>query len=75
MADSFSIPHDPEARALIVGVSITADYAISAWSNPLMWSASEAPLCKLTLQSRRTVETNVIAQTNMAGNAALLCWL
>lgn len=47
--NSCSIPHDPEARALIVGVSITADYAIAAWSYPLTWPAAEAPLCKQTL--------------------------
>ena len=41
----FRIPQDPEARSLIVGVAITGDYAITAWSNVLMWPADEAPYC------------------------------
>ena len=40
-----SIPQDPEARALTVGVAVAADYAIAAWSNFLMWPAKEAPYC------------------------------
>lgn len=40
-----SIPQDPEARALIVGATIAADYAIAAWSNFLMWPAKQAPHC------------------------------
>lgn len=46
MADTYqSIPQDPEARALIVGATIAADYAIAAWSNFLMWPAKQAPHC------------------------------
>ncbi|KAH7014411.1 major facilitator superfamily domain-containing protein [Microdochium trichocladiopsis] len=37
------IPQDPEVRALVVGVAIAADYAVQAWSNSLMWPATEAP--------------------------------
>lgn len=37
------IPQDPELRTLVVGVAITSDYAIQAWSNPLMWPAEHAP--------------------------------
>ncbi|KAH7176802.1 major facilitator superfamily domain-containing protein [Dactylonectria macrodidyma] len=37
------IPQDPEARSLIVGISVALYYAISAWSQVLVWPASEAP--------------------------------
>lgn len=37
------IPQDPEQRALVVGVSIAIYYAISAWSQVLIWPASQAP--------------------------------
>jgi hypothetical protein len=37
------VPQDPEMRSLVVGVAITADYAIQAWSNALMWPAKNAP--------------------------------
>ncbi|KAL2205262.1 major facilitator superfamily transporter [Sarocladium strictum] len=40
------LPHDTEARALIVGLSIAVDYSIQAWSNKLLWSAKEAPYYK-----------------------------
>ena len=37
------IPQDPEARSLIVGMSVAGYYAFSAWSNILIWPAKEAP--------------------------------
>ncbi|KAL1696798.1 major facilitator superfamily domain-containing protein [Schizophyllum commune] len=37
------IPQDPEQRALVVGVAIAIYYAISAWSQVLIWPAKEAP--------------------------------
>lgn len=40
------LPHDPEARTLIVGVAIAGYYAISAWSQVLVWPATQAPYCK-----------------------------
>lgn len=40
------LPQDPEARTLIVGVSIAGYYAISAWSQVLVWPATQAPYCK-----------------------------
>jgi hypothetical protein len=41
------LPQDPDVRSLVVGVAITADYAIQAWSNKLMWPASHAPYCAI----------------------------
>lgn len=40
------LPNDPERRNLIVGASIAGYYAISAWSQVLLWPAKQAPLCK-----------------------------
>ncbi|KAK7056520.1 hypothetical protein VNI00_003076 [Paramarasmius palmivorus] len=37
------IPQDPEQRALVVGVAIALYYAISSWSQVLIWPAKEAP--------------------------------
>ncbi|KAK4499541.1 hypothetical protein PRZ48_010057 [Zasmidium cellare] len=45
------IPQDPEARSLIVGVSVAFYYAISAWSQVLVWPASQAPYYKYGWQS------------------------
>ncbi|KAH6887731.1 putative allantoate permease [Thelonectria olida] len=45
------IPQDPEARALIVGVSVASYYAISSWSQVLTWPASQAPYYKYGWQS------------------------
>lgn len=40
------IPQDPEVRSLCVGVAVAGYYAISAWSQVLVWPASQAPTCK-----------------------------
>ncbi|KAK4210768.1 putative transporter [Rhypophila decipiens] len=37
------LPHDSEARTLIVGYSIAGLYAILSWSQVLIWPASQAP--------------------------------
>ncbi|KAJ7126191.1 retrograde regulation protein 2 [Mycena epipterygia] len=37
------IPHDPEQRALVVGAAITMYYVVSAWSQVLVWPATQAP--------------------------------
>lgn len=37
------IPQDPEQRTLVVGVAVAVYYAISAWSQVLVWPASQAP--------------------------------
>lgn len=37
------LPSDAEQRALVLGVCITAFYAINAWSNILIFPASQAP--------------------------------
>lgn len=39
------LPQDPEARTLILGYSIAGLYALIAWSQVLVWPASEAPYC------------------------------
>jgi hypothetical protein len=44
-----SIPQDPEARSLIVGVAVAGYYAISSWSQVLVWPATQAPYCKSLL--------------------------
>lgn len=36
-------PHDAEQRAFILGFTIAFYYAVSAWSNVLIWPAGEAP--------------------------------
>ena len=45
------IPQDPEARSLIVGVAVASYYAISAWSQVLVWPASQAPYYKYGWES------------------------
>ncbi|EEY23296.1 predicted protein [Verticillium alfalfae VaMs.102] len=37
-----SLPHEPEARSLIIGASVTAAYAVAAGVMILMWPASKA---------------------------------
>lgn len=46
LTESSRLPHDPEARTLIVGYSIAGLYAILSWSQVLIWPASQAPFCK-----------------------------
>lgn len=68
MADVYpSIPQDPEARALIVGSAIAADYAIAAWSNVLMWPAKQAPHCMKHPKAPTVTILIVTVQTNMDG--------
>lgn len=43
---SHSLPQDAEARTLIVGFSVAAYYGVSAWSQVLVWPASQAPYCE-----------------------------
>jgi hypothetical protein len=45
------IPQDPEARSLIVGVAVASYYAVSAWSQVLIWPASQAPYYKYGWES------------------------
>ncbi|CAK4031342.1 Major facilitator superfamily domain, general substrate transporter [Lecanosticta acicola] len=45
------IPQDPEVRSLTVGVAIACYYAISAWSQVLVWPASQAPYYEYAWQS------------------------
>ncbi|KAJ2975006.1 hypothetical protein NQ176_g5759 [Zarea fungicola] len=44
-------PTDPEGRTLIVGASIAVYYSISAWSQVLLWPASQAPHYQFGWQS------------------------
>ncbi|KAM0742377.1 hypothetical protein ACQRIT_002554 [Beauveria bassiana] len=44
-------PTDPEGRTLIVGASIAGYYSISAWSQVLLWPASQAPYYNYGWQS------------------------
>ncbi|KAI1337605.1 major facilitator superfamily transporter [Xylariaceae sp. FL0016] len=57
------LPQDPEARTLIVGVAIAAYYAVSAWSQVLVWPASEAPYYKHGWQSSIALWILVIIMT------------
>ncbi|PGG96121.1 hypothetical protein AJ79_09718 [Helicocarpus griseus UAMH5409] len=59
------IPQDPEARSLIVGVSVAGYYAISAWSQVLVWPASQAPYYKYGWQSALALLVLVIIMTCM----------
>lgn len=44
------LPQDPEARTLILGYAIAGVYAIIAWSQVLVWPASEAPYYRFAWQ-------------------------
>lgn len=44
------LPQDPEARTLVVGYAIAGVYSIIAWSQVLVWPASEAPHYKYAWQ-------------------------
>ncbi|KAI0479066.1 major facilitator superfamily transporter [Xylariaceae sp. FL0804] len=57
------LPQDPEARTLIVGVAIASYYAVSAWSQVLIWPASQAPYYKHGWQSSVGLWVLVIVMT------------
>ncbi|KAF9264491.1 MFS general substrate transporter [Marasmius fiardii PR-910] len=57
------IPHDPEQRALVVGVAIATYYAISAWSQVLVWPAVQAPHYKYGWQTSIALWILVIGMT------------
>ncbi|TVY45354.1 Pantothenate transporter [Lachnellula subtilissima] len=57
------IPQDPEARSLIVGVAVAVYYAISAWSQVLVWPAVQAPYYKYGWQSALALWVLVIIMT------------
>ncbi|KAL6360035.1 hypothetical protein LRP88_05733 [Fusarium phalaenopsidis] len=44
-------PQEPEERSLTVGVAIAGYYAVSAWSQVLVWPAKQAPYYKHGWQS------------------------
>ncbi|KAJ6445036.1 allantoate permease [Purpureocillium lavendulum] len=56
-------PQDPEERSLTVGAAIAGYYAISAWSQVLVWPASQAPYYKYGWQSAIALLTLVIILT------------
>lgn len=57
------IPQDPEARSLIVGVAVAGYYAVSAWSQILVWPASQAPYYNYGWQSCIALWVLVISMT------------
>ncbi|KAJ5102257.1 hypothetical protein NUU61_004479 [Penicillium alfredii] len=57
------IPQDPEVRTLIVGVAVAGYYAISAWSQVLVWPASQAPYYKYGWQSALALLVLVVIMT------------
>lgn len=57
------IPQDPEVRSLVVGVSVAGYYAISAWSQVLVWPASQAPYYRYGWQSALALLVLVIIMT------------
>ncbi|KAJ5873859.1 Major facilitator superfamily domain general substrate transporter [Penicillium soppii] len=59
------IPQDPEARSLAVGVAVAGYYAISAWSQVLVWPASQAPYYKYGWQSALALLVLVIIMTSI----------
>lgn len=44
-------PHDAEQRAFTIGFSIAMYYAISSWSNVLIWPASQVPHYRVAWQT------------------------
>lgn len=59
------IPQDPEARTVAVGVSVAGYYAISAWSQVLVWPASQAPYYQNGWQSALVLLVLVIMMTSI----------
>ncbi|KAK7448464.1 hypothetical protein VKT23_013726 [Stygiomarasmius scandens] len=59
------IPQDPEQRALVVGVAIAMYYAVSAWSQVLIWPAVEAPHYRVGWQTSIALWALVIIMTVM----------
>lgn len=59
------IPQDPESRALIVGVAVAGYYAISAWSQVLVWPAAEAPVYKVGWESAAGLVGVVVVMTGV----------
>ncbi|OJJ45108.1 hypothetical protein ASPZODRAFT_70368 [Penicilliopsis zonata CBS 506.65] len=57
------LPQDPEARSLIVGVSVAGYYAVSAWSQVLLWPASQAPYYRYGWESAFLLLLLTIAMT------------
>lgn len=57
------IPQDPEARSLIVGVAVAGYYAVSAWSQVLVWPASQAPYYKYGWQTSIALWVVIIFMT------------
>jgi MFS family permease len=57
------LPKDPEARTLITGVAVALYYAVSAWSQVLVWPASEAPYYRYGWQSSLAIWVLVIILT------------
>ncbi|KAJ7167417.1 major facilitator superfamily domain-containing protein [Mycena crocata] len=57
------IPHDPEQRSLVVGVAIAMYYAISAWSQVLVWPAVQAPHYRYGWQVSIALWILIIAMT------------
>ncbi|KAI1805099.1 putative allantoate permease [Daldinia bambusicola] len=57
------LPQDPEARTLVVGVAIATYYAVSAWSQVLVWPAVQAPYYKYGWQSSIALWALVIVMT------------
>ncbi|KAK5952411.1 hypothetical protein OHC33_006454 [Knufia fluminis] len=57
------IPQDPEARSLIVGVAVAGYYAVSAWSQVLVWPATQAPYYKYGWQTCIALWVLIIAMT------------
>ncbi|KJZ72111.1 hypothetical protein HIM_08484 [Hirsutella minnesotensis 3608] len=54
-------PQEPEERSLTVGAAIAGYYAISAWSQVLVWPASQAPYYKYGWQTSISLCSFVIA--------------
>lgn len=57
------IPQDPEARSLSVGVAVAGYYAVSAWSQVLVWPATQAPYYKYGWQTSIALWILVISMT------------
>jgi MFS family permease len=57
------LPQDPEARTLILGYAIAGTYAVLAWSQVVIWPASQAPYYRYAWQISVVLWVLVIVMT------------
>jgi hypothetical protein len=70
-----SIPQDPEARSLIVGVAVAGYYAISSWSQVLVWPATQAPYCKSFVSTLTLLRTLTRRIDKYGWQSSIAIWI